>query len=79
LTAVLIGATVAMRAAATSRWSSANHPAAVDAASPGDRITVQPGIYREPDDTVRRYHQGLRGRRLEDDVSLIADARPGRP
>jgi len=54
--------------------------AAVDAASPGDRITVQPGIYREPGrycptDTTKVCAVVV----SKDDVSLIADARPGRP
>jgi parallel beta-helix repeat protein len=54
--------------------------AAVDAASPGDRITVQPGVYREPG----RYcpHDATKVCAVvvaKDDISLVAEPRPGQP
>jgi len=54
--------------------------AAVDVASPGDRVMVQPGIYREPG----RYCPTQPGKLcavvvVNDDISLIAEPRPGRP
>jgi parallel beta-helix repeat protein len=81
LTAVLIGATVQCAAARDIKVEFGQSiQAAVDAASPGDRITVQPGTYREPGrycptDTTKVCAVVV----SKDDVSLIAEPRPGRP
>jgi parallel beta-helix repeat protein len=81
LTAVLIGATVQCAAARDIKVEFGQSiQAAVDAASPGDRIMVQPGTYREPGrycptDTSKVCAVVV----SKDDVSLIADPRPGRP
>ena len=79
--AVAIGATVQCAAARDIKVEFGQSiQAAVDAASPGDRITVQPGIYREPgrycpNDTTKVCAVVV----LKDDISLIAEPRPGRP
>lgn len=81
LTAVLIGATVQCAAARDIKVEFGQSiQAAVDAASPGDRVMVQPGTYREPGrycptDTSKVCAVVV----SKDDVSLIADPRPGRP
>jgi parallel beta-helix repeat protein len=53
---------------------------AVDAASPGDRITIQPGVYREPgrfcpNDATKVCAVVV----SKDDISLIGEPRPGQP
>jgi parallel beta-helix repeat protein len=81
LIAAVIGATVQCAAARDIKVEFGQSiQAAVDAASPGDRIVVQPGIYREPGrycptDATKVCAVVV----ARDDISLIAEPRPGRP
>ena len=79
LTAVLIGATVECAAARNIKVGPGQSiQSAVDAASPGDRIMVQPGTYHEPGQPCPTDSTKLCAVVIsKDDISLIAEPRSG--